>query len=67
MQEKVLVKIRDNRYKKNYTQEYMSEKLGVSQSHYAKIENGKVKLKADHLMKILEILEINYSDLQKDD
>jgi transcriptional regulator with XRE-family HTH domain len=53
MQEKVLVKIRDNRYKKNYTQEYMSEKLGISQSHFAKIENGKVKLKADHLIKIL--------------
>ena len=44
----------------------MSERLGISQSHYAKIENGKVKLKADHLMKILEILEMNYNDLQKD-
>ena len=41
----------------------MADKIGVSQSHYAKLENGNVKINLGMLQKIAEALEINVSDL----
>lgn len=49
--------IRKFREEKNYTQEYMSERLNISQNTYSKIETGGIKLTIDRLMQISEILE----------
>lgn len=60
---KTLLKIRQIRNDKNFTQEFVADKIGISQSHYAKLENGNVKINLGMLQKIAEALEINVSDL----
>jgi transcriptional regulator with XRE-family HTH domain len=51
------LKIKKYRELKNYTQEYMAEKLDISQNTYSKIENGGIKLTVDRLKQISDILE----------
>ena len=53
----VLEKIRNRRKMKLYTQEAMAEKLGISQSAYAKIESGGQSLDLSMFLAIIEILE----------
>lgn len=54
-----LKKVREN---KGYTQEYMAKQLGYkTKSAYNHIEQGKVKLDIDKLIKIAEILEVEPS------
>lgn len=60
---KILLKIRQLRNKKNFSQEFVADKIGISQSNYAKLENGKVKLNLEILQKIAAVLEMNLSDL----
>ncbi len=60
---KTLLKIRQLRNEKNFTQEFVADKIGISQSHYAKLENGNVKINLGMLQKIADALEINVSDL----
>jgi transcriptional regulator with XRE-family HTH domain len=60
---KTLLKIRQLRNDKKLTQEFVADKIGVSQSHYAKLENGKVKLNLNILQKIATALEVNISEL----
>lgn len=60
---KTLLKIRQLRNKKNFSQEFVADKIGISQSNYAKLENGKVKLNLEILQKIAAVLEMNLSDL----
>lgn len=67
MKETILAKIRKKRSEKKYTQEFMSYRLGITQSHYAKMENGKVTVKDYHLVKIVKILEMDYDELQLND
>jgi transcriptional regulator with XRE-family HTH domain len=50
-------KIKKVRELRSFTQEYMADKLGLSQSNYARIENNEVKLSEERLQKIAEILE----------
>ena len=45
------IKIKKIRESKNYTQEYMSNKLNISQNTYSKIESGGIKLTVDRLKK----------------
>lgn len=49
-------KLRHAREFKNYSQEYMTESLGVSQSTFGRREKGKVLPKLDVLEKAAEIL-----------
>jgi transcriptional regulator with XRE-family HTH domain len=57
-------KIRENR---SYTQEYMADKLNISQNTYSKIETGGIKLTVDRLKDISGILEIPIEDFLNDD
>ena len=54
--------ISKERDKRNWTQEQLAEKLGVSREHVNRIENGKKNLCFKMLMKILEVLELNADD-----
>lgn len=50
-------KIRSIRIEKNLSQEYIATSLNISQSYYAKIENGKKEISVKMLIDILNILE----------
>ncbi len=56
-------KIKNIRELKNFTQEYMAEKLDISQAAYSKMEKGDTKISQDKLNKIAEILEVNLDDI----
>lgn len=59
-------KVKELREKRNYTQEYMAEQLGITQGSYSKIEQNKSNPPISRLLKIAAILEINtdeYSEL----
>lgn len=51
------------RQEKNYTQEYMADKLCISQSQYCKKENGTQKFSFEEIVKISRILNIELKDL----
>jgi transcriptional regulator with XRE-family HTH domain len=59
----LVYKIKKFRVSKGYSQEDISKKLNISQSAYAKIENGITKLDIDRLFDISKILEIDIADL----
>ena len=61
----ILKTIRISRLEKNLTQEDVAKKLNFTQSYYAKIENGKADITLQNLLKLLEILGVNYFDFQK--
>src|SRR5690554_281823 len=48
---------------KNISQDYMANALDISQSTYAKIENGQVTPKIDRLQQIASVLEVDLSTL----
>jgi len=56
-------KIRNIRELKNYTQEYMAERLGVTQAGYSKIEKGKTSLSYEKLVEIGRILDVRVEDI----
>ncbi|HET9056843.1 MAG TPA: helix-turn-helix transcriptional regulator [Chitinophagaceae bacterium] len=60
----VIKKIREDRH---LTQEYVAQKMGISQNAYSKIENNITQLTINHLKKISEILDVSVNDLLKDD
>jgi transcriptional regulator with XRE-family HTH domain len=55
--------IRKVRESKNYSQEFMAVKLGVSQNVYSRMEQGLAKIEIERLLLISEILETSISDL----
>jgi len=59
---KMLYCIRKRRVELNYSQEYMAMRLKISQKGYSKIELNIVKLTADRLVEICEILEIDVAE-----
>ena len=61
--QKILQTIKHARILKGISQEYLAHQLKISQNSYHKIEAGKTDLKVITLMKIAEILDINYIDL----
>jgi transcriptional regulator with XRE-family HTH domain len=52
-------KIRLIRIEKNLSQEYIATCLNISQSYYAKIENGKKEMSIKMFFDILKILEVD--------
>lgn len=51
------------RMKKDYSQDYVASKLGMSQRAYSKIENNETKLSIEHLYKLGEVFEMPVSDI----
>jgi transcriptional regulator with XRE-family HTH domain len=56
--------IRKIRELKNIGQQYMAEKLGISQSSYSDIENNRTKITSDKLDKIAQILSVSIDDIK---
>jgi len=55
--------IRKIREFRNYTQDYLAAKLGISQNAYSKIELGYSKLTLERLFQISIILEVEVMQL----
>jgi transcriptional regulator with XRE-family HTH domain len=55
--------IRKVREFRNYTQDYLAAKLGISQNAYSKIELGYSKITLDRLFHIALILEVQVTEL----
>ena len=51
------------RLNKKFTQEYIADRLSISQTYYSKIERGLKKITLDKIIHIAHILEINPKDL----
>lgn len=56
-------KIKTFRELKNFTQEYMAEKLGISQAAYSKIESGATKLSYSKVVDIAKVFEVQVEEL----
>lgn len=56
--EKIPNRIKKTRELKNWTQEYMAERLGISQNTYSRIETKASKISVDRLLEIAQILEV---------
>ncbi|HXF90862.1 MAG TPA: helix-turn-helix transcriptional regulator [Candidatus Nitrosotenuis sp.] len=56
-------KIRRLREIKNYSQDYIAGRLGLSIRAYSKIENGESKLSIDRFVEIADVLEVKPEDI----
>lgn len=56
-------KIKRYRELRNYSQDYLASKLGISQNAYSKIETNQTKLRVDRLKQIAAALEIPEEEL----
>ncbi|MBW1619376.1 helix-turn-helix domain-containing protein [Empedobacter falsenii] len=63
MKAKCLETLRKVRREKNFSQDYMAEKLKITQKAYSDIENGKTTLKNDIVVKLANILDLSPDDL----
>lgn len=61
----VSANIRKIREYRNYTQDYLAAKLGISQNAYSKIELGYSNITLGRLINIAEILEVDLVDIIK--
>ena len=52
---------------RNYSQKYISSRLGISQNAYSKIENNITQLTVHHVKELSKILEVAITDLLNDD
>lgn len=58
MDKTIGLKIRKVREIKNFSQEYVANKLSISQSAYSNIENGKTSITNENLTDIATILDV---------
>ena len=63
----VALKIRAARQYKNYSQEYVAAKIGISQNAYSKIELGYSKITLDRFFHIARLLDVDITELLKDE
>lgn len=56
-------KIRQIRELKGFTQEYIADKLGISQRAYSKIENNQTKIDWERITKIAEVFGVDPIDM----
>ncbi|MEO3406001.1 helix-turn-helix transcriptional regulator [Mucilaginibacter sp. CAU 1740] len=54
----LLGNIRSVRQLKNYTQEYLAVKIGISPKTYRKLEHGAITLTLPYFLQIAEILDL---------
>lgn len=57
--ESVIQNIKLVRGNKNYTEDYVASKLGISQSSYNRKENGEVDFSLSELLKLGEVLDVS--------
>lgn len=55
--------IKSLRERKNLTQEFVANELGISQNSYSNIENGTVKLTIERLIEISKVLGVSAEEL----
>lgn len=60
-------KLKKLRKQKGWSQEQVSDYLSISQSAYARMENGESHSWASHLDKICQVFEIDIEELFKED
>lgn len=60
-------KIKNIRELKNFTQEYMAERLDISQAAYSKLEKGDIKVSDEKLSQIAKILDVQPEDISSFD
>lgn len=58
-------RIKALRIAKNYTQEQVAERIGVSRQKYARIESGTNSITLDILTKIAEMLDVTVGDITR--
>ena len=58
-------RIKALRTAKNYTQEQVAERLGISRQKYARIENGANSITLDILTKIADMLDVTVGDITR--
>jgi transcriptional regulator with XRE-family HTH domain len=63
MKKEIGSKIRQIRELKGFSQEYIANKLGISQRSYSKIEMNQTKADWEKITKIADILEVNPMDI----
>jgi len=56
---KIIDKIKLTRILKGYSQTEFAERIGISQSHYSRIESGSLRPNIELVEKILDALELN--------
>ena len=56
-------KIKMIRELRNYSQEYVAERVGIKQNSYSKIELNQTKLTAEMLQKIADVLQVSPMDI----
>ncbi len=55
--------VREARFKKEYSQEYIADALNISQSKYSRLEKGELSFGIDELSKLIDLLELNPLDV----
>ena len=60
-------KVRRIREEKQWTQEFIANKLEISQNTYSKIESGSIKLTIDRISELSKILDMPIEDMLSDD
>jgi transcriptional regulator with XRE-family HTH domain len=63
---KVHEKVRFYREKKGIAQEVLAYKMGIEQSQYSRRESGQIEFKAEEILKIAPMLEVEPADLYAD-
>lgn len=61
----ILFLIREIRFAKGYSQEYMAYRLEISQQSYSRLENGRQDLRMSQLIEIANILDVEAAHLLK--
>ncbi|MEM8907027.1 MAG: helix-turn-helix transcriptional regulator [Bacteroidota bacterium] len=61
------LKIKKIRELKNYKQDYMAERLGISQSNYSRYENLETQVSEAMLQQIAEVFELAPEQIQQFD
>lgn len=59
-------KLRLVREFRNYSQEYIASKLGITQNSYSRIENNQTKITAERLKQLAEVLNVPLTELLSD-
>lgn len=55
--------LRKQRDKMGYSQEFVAERLGMSQANYHKLESGKSEIRTRYLVKLAVLYKISLDDL----
>lgn len=56
-------RIKRLREDRNYSQDYLAQKLGITQKAYSKIETNQTRLSVDNLLRISEVLETSINKI----